>query len=90
MEKVNRVEAAKARIDRCARSMGYELTDAELTRFAIIQCGLADDARASVKEKLAGQPAPSTPAPATVQLSGVGQRSTDKLMAGRAAKEAVT
>ncbi len=66
MEKVNRLEAAKARIEKCASEMGFELSDSELTTFAIIQVGLVDDARELAKQKLSGQ---ATPAAASYQAT---------------------
>jgi hypothetical protein len=43
--KENRVDRAMQRIQKCADEMGIALTEDELDRFALIFCGMMDDAK---------------------------------------------
>jgi hypothetical protein len=54
-ETENRVDRAMERIRKCAAEMSITITEDELTRFALIYCGMIDDARELIKTKLGGE-----------------------------------
>jgi len=53
--KENRFDRAAQRIEACALEMGIDISEAEVTKFAIVYLGMMDDARELLKIKLGGQ-----------------------------------